>query len=226
VSLHSTDQVRRLRCSDDLRRAVALATDRAFVESLLDNNDIPTNASSGLSPDTVTVDLQAAISGLEAGANARIVVLCPPFALRGIAMLRGDGGPMYPGVGVNGGTSSGIQFLGTDALVSDIIVMDCSQAMAASDGLLLDPSTQADIEIEDNPTDGATSRQSLFQNNWVAVRCRRLWAFELLRPEAASILSGGRHYDLIQYQRSTRAVTPAACVGLRHRLRLSMDTGG
>jgi hypothetical protein len=148
---------------DELRKAVALATDTAVVTSLLDNDDIPTKASGGLSASTVTADLQNAVSALQAGSNARIVVLCPPYALRCIAMLRGTGGPVFPGVGVNGGSSSGVEFIGTDSLDSDLIVLDASQAFAASDRLHLDTSTQADIEMSDDATDGTVSRHSLFQ---------------------------------------------------------------
>jgi Phage capsid family len=189
LAQHGSNQAMTL-LGDELRKAVALATDTAFVTSLLDNDDIPTNASGGLSASTVTADLQNAVSALQAGSNARIVVLCPPYALRCIAMLRGTGGPVFPGVGVNGGSSSGVEFIGTDSLDSDLIVLDASQAFAASDGLHLDTSTQADIEMSDDATDGTVSRHSLFQNNWVAIRCVRLWAFELLRPQAAFIVTG------------------------------------
>jgi hypothetical protein len=55
--------------------------------------------------------------------------------------------------------------------------------------VLLDSSDHATLQLSDTPTDGASNGTSMFQSNMRALRARRFWAFSLLRPAAAFVVT-------------------------------------
>ena len=167
----------------ELKKAVALEVDRSFTQSILDDSNVQSTSSSGVSQ-----DIEAAVTSLVTGANARIRVIAPPFVIKALAMLRSPGGKVYD-IGVTGGQDSGIQYIATDALTDDVIVLDAAQCAANSDTVLLDSSDHATLQLSDTPTDGASNGTSMFQSNMRALRARRFWAFSLLRPAAAFVVT-------------------------------------
>jgi Phage capsid family len=174
---------------DHLRKAIAAETDRSAFATILEDTDITNITSTGLAADELAADLRDAAVSLETGSTARIYCTAPPHMLKAIAFARGTGGPMFPGAGVVGGQNSGITFLGSDALSTDAILLDCSQAAANSDALLIDSSENSQIDMSDTPTSGERNGTSLWQAGLRSLRARRFWAFQLLRPTAAVVIA-------------------------------------
>jgi hypothetical protein len=167
----------------ELKKAVALETDRSFTQSILDDSNVQSASSNG-----VSADIEGAVAGLATGANARIHVIAPPFVIKALAMLRSPGGKVYD-IGVNGGVDSGITYIATDALQDDVVILDGAQCIANSYTVLLDSSDNATLQLSDTPTDGVSAGVSMFQSNMRALRARRFWAFHLLRPAAAFVVT-------------------------------------
>jgi len=167
----------------ELKKAVALETDRSFTESILSDSNVQSTSSTGVSE-----DIESAVVGLATSSNARIHVIGPSFVIKSLAMLRNPGGKVYD-FGVNGGVDSGVTYIATDALTDDVIILDAAQCAANSDTVLLDSSEHATLQLSDTPTDGASNGTSMWQSNMRALRARRFWAFHLLRPAAAFVVT-------------------------------------
>jgi hypothetical protein len=178
--------------SFELKRAVALATDASFLETLTEATGVTTLTSSGTDADDFASDLEAAVRAVASGATSRLFAIMPAWAVKRMALARGTGGsPLYPNVDiVAGGSANGLTVIGSDVLETDLVVFDGRQVAVNVGTVALDSSGQADIQLDDNPTDGSVVRTSTWQANLSVLRARRLgWGCSLLRSDAVAVVS-------------------------------------
>lgn len=199
---------------DDLRDAIAAEADQAFVD--------PTNAgTANVKPASVTSGVAAtAVSGTDADAvrvdfknllsafiTANVDVTTPVFimskqiALNLSLMLNALGQREFPDINMNGGTLFGVpvitsQYLATGGSPAGayIILINASDIYLAEEGLMVDSSGEASIEMDDAPTqDGlagtGASLVSLWQNNLLGIKVERFITWKKRRSTAAQYLS-------------------------------------
>jgi HK97 family phage major capsid protein len=202
------------RVRDDLRAAIAAEIDQSFVD--------PTNAgSAGVKPASITNGVAAtAVSGTDADAirvdfknlmaafiSANVDVDSPVFimskqiALNLSLMLNALGAREFPDVNMNGGTLFGVpvvtsQYLATGGSPAGayVILLNASDIYLAEEGLMVDSSGEASIEMDDAPSqDGlagtGASLVSLWQNNLLGIKVERFITWKKRRTTAAQYLS-------------------------------------
>jgi HK97 family phage major capsid protein len=202
------------RVRDDLRDAIAAEADQAFVD--------PTNAGeAGVKPASVTNGVAAtAVSGTDADAirvdfknlmsafiTANVNVSSPVFimskqiALNMSLMMNALGQQEFPTVNMDGGTLFGVpvitsQYLATGGSPAGayVILINASDIYLAEEGLMVDSSGEASIEMDDSPTqDGlagtGASLVSLWQNNLLGIKVERFITWKKRRSTAAQYLS-------------------------------------
>ena len=88
-----------------------------------------------------------------------------------------DGSPEFPGVGVNGGTYKGLQFITSNTVTTNVVALQPEYILYADDGgVTIDASTEASLQMDSAP---AVARRcddrlaSMFQMNAVALRAER-----------------------------------------------------
>ena len=88
-----------------------------------------------------------------------------------------DGSPEFPGVGVNGGTYKGLQFVTSNTAGTNVVALAPGYIMLADDGgVTIDASTEASLQMDSapaSPPDATTVYASMFQMNAVALRAER-----------------------------------------------------
>jgi hypothetical protein len=175
------------RIFDELRREVARETDTILLNALAAPG-IPSHASTG----DFARDLETAAQSVSLGANSRPVLILPPAFCAALALQRGPSGPVWPGLGVTGGTVAGITWLISDAAATSnaAYYFDATQVAAATEPIVLTPADQASVQVDDSPTSGAHSLVNLWQTNRVALRVERTLGVEVLRTTAAATISG------------------------------------
>jgi HK97 family phage major capsid protein/HK97 family phage prohead protease len=88
-----------------------------------------------------------------------------------------DGSPEFPGVGVNGGSYKGLQFITSNTVTTNVVAVAPQYILYADDGgVTIDASTEASIQMDSapaSPIDATTVLASMFQMNAVAIRAER-----------------------------------------------------
>jgi HK97 family phage major capsid protein len=203
-----------MRVRDDLRAAIAARVDQSFVD--------PTNAgSAGVEPASVTSGVVAtAVSGTDADAvrvdfknlmsafitanvnvDSPVFIMSKQIALNLSLMLNALGAREFPDINMNGGTLFGVpvvtsQYLATGGSPAGayIILINADDIYYAQEGLMVDSSGEASIEMDDDPTqDGlagtGASLVSLWQNNLLGIKVERFITWKKRRSTAAQYLS-------------------------------------
>jgi HK97 family phage major capsid protein len=203
-----------MRVRDDLRDAIAAEVDQAFVD--------PTNAgSAGVKPASVTSGVAAtAVSGTDADAvrvdfknlmaafisanvdvNTPVFVMSKQIALNLSLMLNALGQREFPDINMNGGTLFGVPVVASQYLATGgspagayVILLNASDIYLAEEGLMVDSSGEASIEMDDDPQqDGLAGTGqnlvSLWQNNLLGIKVERFITWKKRRSTAAQYLS-------------------------------------
>jgi HK97 family phage major capsid protein/HK97 family phage prohead protease len=88
-----------------------------------------------------------------------------------------DGSPEFPGIGINGGTYKGLQFITSNTLTTNVVALAPQYILMADDGgVTIDASTEASLQMDSAPAavpDATTVYASMFQMNAVALRAER-----------------------------------------------------
>jgi HK97 family phage major capsid protein/HK97 family phage prohead protease len=165
-------------------------------------NGISAIGSSGTDADAVRADVRALFNAFIAANNAPtdgVWIMKATTALALSLMVNPLGQPEFPGLSMTGGT-----FMGLPAIVSEYVPSDSSGATVAlvnaSDiyfgdegGISLDMSTEASLQMSDDPDDPAdatTVLVSLWQHNMLGFRAERTVNWKRRRASAAAHLSG------------------------------------
>lgn len=129
--------------------------------------------------------------------------MSPTVALTLGMMQNALGQPEFPGINMNGGTFFGLPVItstniartpevtGTTPLPAGdrIVLARASDILVADDdGVNIDVSREASVQMVDNPVTGATQLVSLWQNNLVGLRAERFINWKRRRPEAVAYI--------------------------------------
>jgi HK97 family phage major capsid protein len=104
-------------------------------------------------------------------------ILSPSNALSMSFRTNLDGSPVFPGVGINGGSYRGLNFITSNTAGQLVVAVQPSMILYADDGAVsIDASTEASLQMDSapaSPADATTVYVSLFQTNTVALRAER-----------------------------------------------------
>lgn len=159
--------------------------------------------STGSSAAQVEADLKALFAKVTTALSAPYLVMRPSTAIY-LATLRSSGQRVFPNIGALGGDIWGVPVLisasmptvtaGSPAVTSSYIVLiDAAEIFLADDGIELDTSSHAAIELQDvatNPPVAATVFTSLWQMNLTGVRAIRFVNWERARDGAVAYIDG------------------------------------
>lgn len=202
---------------DDLTAAVVEAVDLAFIDpanagsagakpASITNGIAGTAASVGGDADAIRADAKAAMSVFVAAKNpltSGVWIMSGTNAL-GLAMLLNPlGQPEFPGMTVNGGTFMGLPVIVSEAAGTTVTLVNASDIWLADEGgVTVDMSTEASLQMVDNPTGTSTGADpveatlvSMFQTNSVAIRVETFINWARRRPTGVATITGAEWGD-------------------------------
>lgn len=104
------------------------------------------------------------------------------------------GVPMYPGVGVNGGSTNGLTIIASNVVGTNVIALAPEYILYADDGgVAIDVSREATLQMNDtptSPTDATVVWTNMFQDNLVALRAERFINWKRAAANAVYYLTG------------------------------------
>jgi hypothetical protein len=170
----------------ELRRAAIASVDAGFFDVLAAGAPTVSGAADVLS------SLADAAEAMSLDAGARLVLIAPAAAVRSMAFQGGSNGQLYPSLTVAGGVLAGVRIVPVDNLplagspsVTSAILVDATQIATADDGLELDATGVADLQMSDAPAGGAQQMTSMWQIGARAISIRRRVGYAKLNQNAA-----------------------------------------
>lgn len=161
-------------------------------------------SSTGGTEDAVRADLRALWAPFIAAniaPTSAVYIMSQSTALALSLMVNALGQPAFPGITMNGGTLLGVPVIVSEyadntagTLGGLVILVNASDVWFADDGgFTLDASREASLQMDDEPTNNAstgtgTSVVSMFQTNSIALRCERYVNWQLRRSAGAAYL--------------------------------------
>jgi hypothetical protein len=104
-----------------------------------------------------------------------------------------DGSPQFPGVGMNGGSYRGINFVTSNTAGTNVIALQPSYILFADDGgVTIDASREASLQMDSapmSPVDATTVYVSLWQMNCVGLRAERFVNWKRAATNAVKYLT-------------------------------------
>jgi Phage capsid family len=171
---------------NELRKAVALATDTYFVGVIAQSTGVASSGSTGLTASAFLSDLEDALQSITTSPSSRLYLLVAPSAFKTISLLRDTGGSLM----TNGTLASGlIKVVPSAALQDTMILVDAVSIAGASESIELSSSDQATVKLDDAQTDtGGALHVSLWQNNLSAIKATRWLAASLMRADSCFVI--------------------------------------
>ena len=177
----------------ELRNAIAKATNSIFLPIL--TTGASSFASAGITATGVRQDLRVLLANVTSGADSKLYLIMTRTIAEALAVLPDTAGaPAFPNATVNGGSIGGIPIIVcNEATSGEIILVDATQVAAGTEGLVLDSSTQASIQLDapgDSPISASTVMTSLWQANLAAIKAERYIGAVVLRSGAVAKITG------------------------------------
>lgn len=192
----------------DMLASVAAYSDQQFIDPTVTasgtvrpasiTNGLTVHAMTGTAVANVLTDMQTLMSGF---VNANLSfsnaywIMHPRTALYLSMLLSPLGTYQFPTINVTGGTFMGFPVITSTSVPIDtgadsyVILVDASSILLADDGINVDISREASLQMDSAPTDAAASQISLWQNNLVGLRCERRITYRRRRDSAVQVLS-------------------------------------
>ena len=180
--------------SEELRKAVARATDAIFLASLIATTTPLVSA--GTSFANLLQDLGALLAAVDAQPGSKIYLVIPPAIAKQWALMANPaGGLAFPRLSI---TTGGPLAAGVEALISDqlpanrLLLLVTDGLVGNAEGFAFSKLRQGDIEVTSTPDQtptAATQLRSLWQSNLAALLCERWFGAEVVRPRALASLS-------------------------------------
>lgn len=131
-----------------------------------------------------------------------VVVMSPSQAIRFSMMRTNQDMPLFPNIGMDGGTMYGLPVITSNNVSPSgspgdehIIFIDQGEVLLADDGQIsLDVSSEASLEFDDAPSGGATSLRSLWQNGLIGVKAERWIYWTKRRSTAVKFIDKAQSY--------------------------------
>lgn len=163
-------------------------------------NGVTGSGASGTDVADARTDISARIGAFAAanyGLDGLVILMSQSQAFALGTMINSVGQPAFPGLGINGGSILGVPVVTSEAVGSQIIFAHAPSILVAdADGLEIDTSTEATLEMNDTPSDPAdasTIYTSMFQNNMVAIRVERMITWGKARSTAVDRITSAAY---------------------------------
>jgi hypothetical protein len=141
------------------------------------------------SPGSLAEDIELLFAETRGGAPDRPWFIVSPRGAVYLSLLRGADGPMFPDIGVTGGTLAGVPVAISKAAGNKLILVDAEGIGVWDGGMVTDMSDQALLQMNDAPSAGPQNATSLFQTNATAVRLIRLVDWVAGYPDAVNFIT-------------------------------------
>jgi hypothetical protein len=174
----------------ELGKIVGLLADEIVISQIAASTAVSSSASSGFGASQIVADLQDAMAAVDIGRSSRPWWIMPGNVAKTLSLTRDSGGWLFPDLGPTGGTIQNVPVALTDAVSTMILLIDAKTVAFEQEGLQVDSSKDACVQMFDNPTVAEEFLTSMFQNDLRAVRARRWLGAELMRSNGAAIISG------------------------------------
>jgi hypothetical protein len=180
----------------ELSAAIAVQTDSEFIAQLLAG--ATSFSSNGVTAEHARVDLRGLSNAVITGVRSQLFLIVPSAIAKAWAFLHTNtGDAAFKDAKWNGGNIGGVPILVSDGVPSgNIILADASQIAAASEGITLDSSKDATIQLDsapDSPVSGSTNIMSLYQANMVGLRAERYIGVEKLTSTGVAVVTGANY---------------------------------
>ena len=107
-----------------------------------------------------------------------------------------DGSPKFPGVGIDGGSYKGLNFVTSQAAAANVIALQPSLVLFADGGIEIDASQEASLQMDSapaSPADATTVYVSLWQTNTVGLRAERFVNWNKANANAVKYLTAANY---------------------------------
>ena len=187
--LKGSAQAQRL-LEHELKKAVAKATDRVFIEVATDGlSPLSATGSDALAARADLSTLLLSIAGSDSATYA--FVMNPALAKRVAGISTTIGSAAFPEMTPNGGRLVGVSAYTSDAIAADeVLALDASQFCADPGLIAVESASHASISMSDSPSGSAAPLVSLWQTGAVGLRATRWLGIERLRDGATAIMDG------------------------------------
>lgn len=191
----------------DLTATIAQFLDEQFVDPAVAEvanvspasvtNGVTPIAASGTDADSLRADVRAVFNAFIAAnmtPSNGVWLMSPTIALAISMMMNPLGQQEFTGLSMAGGTFFGLPVIVSETLGTNIVLVNQSEILLADDGgVTLDASREASLQMNDSPTNGASTLVSLWQNNMVGLRAERFINWKRRRPQAVAFISGANY---------------------------------
>jgi hypothetical protein len=174
-----------LQLGAELRRAASIAVDQKFLALMAATPGITTAATTGTTASQVLADLTAALLRLTIGADSRMWWIIPPKLLKQLSLLQGVGGYI-----LQNNKIGAINVAASDAASTVATLIDAKGIATELDTVSIDTSTQASIQLDDNPTASAYQTVSLWQNNMSGLKVEVEFGATAMRSTSVTTITG------------------------------------
>ena len=135
-------------------------------------------------------DLETAIADMFAyvtdGQAVRPFFIMSPRAALWAALQRTETGARFPHVKITGGDIAGIPLLVSAAAGNKLILIDAGKLLVVDEGVQIEGSRQAAVQMSDTPSVGATNVVAAFQTNTMLVKIQRYVHWTLVTDDAVA----------------------------------------
>jgi hypothetical protein len=171
--------------SAEIRRAASIELDRNFLSILASTSGVTSVPSTGITSTAILSDLTARLTALTIGADSRLWWIVSPKLFKELSLVQGTGGFLM----VNGKIGQ-ISVAPSDAATTTAYLIDAKQVAANLDSVNINTSSNATIQLADNPTSTAYQLFSAFQNNATVMMCEIWYGCLLTRSAGCTLLTG------------------------------------
>lgn len=167
-------------------------------------NGISATAASGTTAAFFRANFNTVMQGMitnKRDPSKLVILMSSGMAMTLSSMINSLGQPEFPGLTATGGNYLGIPVITSQAVGTNIIVLDPTDILLAEDpGVSIDVSTEASVEMDDAPAAGESSPattistlKSFWQNNLVGIRCEQFRTWKVARSSAVAYISGANY---------------------------------
>ena len=141
------------------------------------------------SPGSLPEDIELLFAETRGGAPDRPWFIVSPRGAVFLSLLRGADGPMFPDVGVSGGSIAGVPVAVSKAAGNRLVLVDAAAVGLWDGGMLIDQSSATSLLMDDAPSAGAQNTTSMYQTHSTAVRLIRLLDWVLAHHDGVNFIT-------------------------------------
>lgn len=172
---------------DELRIAVATASDAAFVTGI--SSGASSSATAGIGSANALKDIRTLLDKVNAAGSVPFLIVSSTNAN---ALSVSDGTP-FRDCTPTGGTVAGVPYVVSRAVTTSVVAVDARSLLTGSDPVTLDASEQAALQMDsvpDNPATASTVMVSLWQENMMGLLATRNIGYEVIRTPGVAVITG------------------------------------